>query len=70
MQWYITYYIIYIILFGWSLRLYFKLKLVLTAAGKESEKIFRAEPMKNSIATQRSEIVWTKKIVLEDHLLK
>ena len=70
MQWYITYYIIYIILFGWSLRLYFKLKLVLTAAGKESEKIFRAETTKNSIATQRSEIVWTKKIVLEDHLLK
>ena len=67
MQWYIIYYIIYIILFGWSLRLYFKLKLVLTAAGKESEKIFRAEPMKNSIATQRSEIFWTKKIVLEDH---
>ena len=67
MQWYIIYYIIYIILFGWSLRLYFKLKLVLTAAGKESEKIFRAETMKNSIATQRSEIFWTKKIVLEDH---
>ena len=67
MQWYIINYIIYIILFGWSLRLYFKLKLVLTAAGKESEKIFRAETMKNYIATQRNEIVWTKKIVLEDH---
>ena len=67
MQWYIINYIIYIILFGWSLRLCFKLKLGLTAAGKESEKIFRAESMKNSISTQGSEIVWTKKIVLEDH---
>ena len=50
-----------VILFEWSLRLSLKLKSLLTESQKESEKIFRAEPMKNSIPTHRREMFEQKR---------